>query len=272
MSKYRVRRLQKLRKRILAPLLKSKFFWFFILFLIILGGISYFFLFSDYLKIKNIEITGNKKINSDDIKNIVNQELSSKIFNIIPKNIFLANLKSINDNVLEKFPLAYKADVKRKLFNSLAINIEERSPVALWCKNDDCFDIDKEGIVFEKGESKGLVIKSDEDINMGQNIIEKDYLGNIIKIYKESKLDIKEISVSNSEKIIIRTTGDWEVYFRGDDTIPDQIDNLKLVLEQKIPSENRGDLEHIDLRFGSKVYFRYKNSAPQNLIDSENKN
>lgn len=263
MPKYRVRKFQKPKKRIIIPILKSGYFWLFVFFLFLLGGAFYFSFFTEYLKVKSVEISGNQKISSDEIRAVVEDELSSKLLGAVPKNIFLVNLKKINNDIVKKFPLAYEVNINRKLFNSITLNIEERIPIASLCSSNGCFNIDKQGVVFENGENKGFVIKKDQDIKIGEKIIDKDYLEGIMEIFKKVE-GIKEIIISDREKIIVKMLEGWDAYFNGkENTIADQITNLKLVLEQKIPPEKRKNLEYIELRFGSKVYYRY-------LVNSEN--
>lgn len=256
MKKYRVRKFHRPKKRIIVLILKSRAFWLFVLFLLFLGTASYFLFFTDYLKIKNIDISGNSRISSNEIAGIANQELSSNFLGVIPKNILLADLKKIDDEIIRKFPLVSKADVKRKLFNSLSVNIEERTAVALWCKDQDCFSIDKEGVVFEKGGESSFIIRENNDINIGENVISEDSLKNILEIYnKVREVSIKEISISDAGKITAKTSYGWNIYFSEGD-IASQIVNLNLVLENKIPPESRGNLEYIDLRFGNKVFYK----------------
>jgi len=55
--------------------------------------------------------------------------------------------------------------------------------------------------------------------------------------------------------------GGWEIYFnlqKDQKDIDWQLVKLRAVLEEKIPSENRKDLEYIELRFGNFAPYKYK--------------
>lgn len=263
MAKYRIRKHNKPKKRLIF----KKSFWIFVLFVFALSGFCYFFFFSGYLEIKDIEISGNQKIPLESIKNIAEGEVKSKIIGIIPKNVFLADIKKIDNDILKSFPEAFKAEVKRKLFNSLSIIITERTPVASLCDNQNCFKIDIEGVAFENGK-EAIVLKTEKTVSIGDRAIAKKDLSNILDIYNSIKSDVLEILISDKGKIIARQKEGWEIYFKLDDSVNEQAENLKLVLEQKIPPENRKNLEYIDLRFGNRIFFKYRGGE---LIDTENK-
>jgi cell division septal protein FtsQ len=264
--KYRVRKRQKPKRKIFLSMIKSRFFWVFVFLMLVLTGLCYVFFFSNYLEIKNIEISGNRKIDNNEIRNVISEEINHKLLGFLPKNIFLVNLGKINNNILEEFPVAFKTEINRKLFNSLAVSIEERIAIAVWCGNNGCFNIDSEGVIFEKGQVNNFIVKKEGDFSIGEKVINKDYLKNIIEIYRgmgnEFNIEVEEIHISNNRKIVVKMKENWEVYFNEDkNDIAEQIVNLKLVLEHKIPAESRGSLEYIDLRFGNKVYYKYRNSG-----------
>ena len=273
------------KKKSIFRIFRSKFFWLGFLILMLLGGIFYFFLFSSFFQIKGIEISNNQKVTAKEIENIINQEVNKKIFFVIPKNILLINFKNIDQAILEKFLVIDKVILNRKFPDIIIANIEERTSVGVWCKpivdfqegdsdeenkekvvlvrNSDCFNLDNKGVIFEQGreETAELVIKSEKEIFLGEKVIEEDYLGIILEIKEtlkgDSQIDIKEFFIPNEEeKLIVKTFGNWEVYFNPAENISDQIFNLKLVLKEKIPLEKTGNLEYIDLRFGSRVYFK----------------
>ncbi|MCX6765290.1 MAG: hypothetical protein NT148_02000, partial [Candidatus Nealsonbacteria bacterium] len=72
MPRYRYRRAKRPKRR----LYKSKGFWFLLLFLIVAGSSFYFVFFSDFLKVKNIEVSGAEKIGTDSVKNVFLGEIS----------------------------------------------------------------------------------------------------------------------------------------------------------------------------------------------------
>ena len=57
------------------------------------------------------------------------------------------------------------------------------------------------------------------------------------------------------------------IYFDESIPVAKEVDTLKLVLDEKINSDQRTDLEYIDLRTENKVYYKFKNSDQQQNQD-----
>ena len=247
-------------------LFKSRLFWLTILVLIIFGGIFYLVCFSSIFQIKDIKISGNQKIQTQDIENLIKEKIKQKLLFFPTKSIFLIKSNEIVESLLEKFLKIDKVNLKRRLPESLIVEIQERLPLGVWCQGENCFYIDKEGIIFEENPPKvEFIIKSEESIAqgfLGEKVIEKVLLESIFEIQrklKESlKINIEEIIILEKEKINAKTSEGWEIYFNPTGDINWQLTKLSLVLEKEIPPERRKDLEYIDLRFGNFAPYKYK--------------
>ncbi|MCJ7786728.1 cell division protein FtsQ/DivIB, partial [Patescibacteria group bacterium] len=195
------------------------------------------------------------------------------------KSIFLIDSNEIVESLLEKFLQADSVNLKRRLPSTLIVEIQERLPLGVWCEvlpsspsenlggqGENCFYIDRKGIIFEENPPKaGFVIKSEESIAqgfLGEKVIEKVLLESIFEIQrklKESlKINIEEIIILEKEKINAKTSEGWQIYFNPAGDIDWQLTKLSLVLEKEIPPERRKDLEYIDLRFGNFAPYKYK--------------
>jgi cell division septal protein FtsQ len=247
-------------------ILKNRFFWLILLILVFFGSVFYLLILSSLFQIKNISIFGVEKISSDEIKNFVQNKLEKKILFLRTKSIFLININEIEKEVFNNFPPAAEIKIERKFPNTLNIILRERAPLANFCQAEKCFLLDEEGIIFEESEPKENFIKitdgqKEKIAKLGERAIEKDYLEKILKIQKyiqeELKLEIKEFIVFH-HRLNLKMAEGWEIYFDPREDINWQLTKLKLVLEEKIPSEKRKDLEYIELRFGDLATFRYR--------------
>jgi len=259
------------KKRSFFRILKSKFFWFSFLFLSILTGLLYLFIFSSVFQIKEIQVSGANKSLGQEIKEIISANA---------QNIFLTNFQAITNDILSSYPQIGKVSLKRKLPDKLLAQIEERKPVAVFFRpdpksrlkffkgqlNNDYFFVDDQGIVFEETTNQDLnlpFIKSKAAIyrfDLGQEIIKKDYLEKILKINSgiNNNVQISEIFLVSENRLNIKTLLGWEIYFNPKQDLAWQIEELDIVLKEKIPLEQRGNLEYIDLRF-EKVYIKRSN-------------
>jgi len=263
------RKPHKIRKK--TPFFKKRFFWIFILVLIFFFGSAYLVSFAPFFNIKEIQISGNRKVSADDIKQLVNEKIVRNFGKFSSKSIFLSNLKEAKASILNKFPQIEEISLKRKFPGSIVVEAKERIAVANFCPDSECFLIDKNGVVFEKIDiifSEFPKIKNVEGRNifsLGEKVIDENILKSILDIKngltEKSKIIIEEFNMLSLQRLNVKTKENWEIYFNLNEDLKWQTDKLILVLENEIPSEKRRDLEYIDLRF-SRVYFKYKNLSP----------
>lgn len=256
---YRVRRKK--------SIFRNRFFWPGILIAVIIGTIVYFVAFAPFFQIKEIRISGNVKVQKESLENFIWENVSKKMLIFQTKSILLANLQETEKSILEKFPNVSKVDIKRNLPDIITVGIEEKKPLLIFCKNADfCFYLDEKGVIFDQINEtvESLITIMDKrplEVKLGEKAIEDDLLKNIKEIISklESGTEIftKKI-ILFEKKITFKTEQNWEIYFNQEENIPNQIQNFTLVLKEEIPLENRGNLEYIDLRFGNRVYYKYK--------------
>ncbi|MBU2635293.1 FtsQ-type POTRA domain-containing protein [Patescibacteria group bacterium] len=238
------------KKRSVFAIFKKKFFWLGLLFLIILSGLTYLFIFSSVFQIKNIAVLGTEKTSAEEIRTIISNNA---------KNIFLADLEEIDRMLLEKYPQIADIDIKRDLPDVLLVQIEERKPVAVISKYEGYFFIDKEAVIFEEIPEKPLemlIIKSEKDL------IQKEQLNQVLKINSalknDLKLFIKEILIVSEKRIDVETMEGWNIYFNSKKDLDWQLEQFSILLKEKISLENRKNLEYVDLRF-EKIYIYPEN-------------
>ncbi len=108
----------------------------------------YFAFFSKFFLIENIIINGNNNIQSNDIKNVISNEIFKPVFGFIPGNNFFLNL-NLDENIkmilLDKFPEIETVKIEKKLSNNITINVVEKRPKLIWCRANDCYYIDDNG-------------------------------------------------------------------------------------------------------------------------------
>jgi len=278
--KYLYKKPYRIKKK--KSIFRNRFFWIAILILIIFGGIFYLVCFSSVFQVKDVKISGNQKIQTQDIENLIKEKINKKLLFFPQKSIFLIDSNEIVRSLSEKFLKIDKVILKRRLPATLIVEIQERLPLGVWCQGENCFYVDREGIIFEENPPKveedksfsppfaatretEFIIKSQEqrtEIFLGEKVIEKVLLESIFEIQRKLKenlkIDIEEIIILEKEKINAKTSEGWEIYFDPTGDINWQLTKLSLVLEKEIPPERRKDLEYIDLRFGNFAPYKYR--------------
>jgi cell division septal protein FtsQ len=271
---YRVKRLQptlrillRQRRRHLKSIFKNRFFWLGILILLIFGGIFYLIGFSSFFQIKEIKISDNQKVSAENLRNVIESQIIRNFLFFSTKSIFLADFPKIKVKISETFPQIAQINFKREFPDTLTVTVEERKPIAVFNQEDLYFFLDKEGIIFENTLADGQLIKikkavKDKELKLGDRVLEKELLSTILEI--ESKLEnnlkvpIEEVLVVSDERINLKTSEGWEIYFNPKGDVEWQLTKLRVVLEEEIPPERRKDLEYIELRFGNFAPYKYR--------------
>lgn len=257
------RRPYRTRKR--KGLLKSRLFWLLVLILVLVAASSYYTLFSPALQLNKITVFGNEKISEEEIENLIREEVKKDLVSLKSQSIVFADPARIAKALLKKYPLIETAEAKRVLPTGFEVAIKERMPVAIWCAEENCFLIDRKGVIFEKSASQGkLIIKDWENqpVRLGQTAIDEETMAAILEIYNQlallEKIEIQEIVLPGNSRITVKTKEGWEAYFSLKKDVSWQVTKLKLVLEKQIPLEKRKELEYIELRFGNLAPYRYR--------------
>lgn len=249
----RYKRPRRIKRKI--PFFKKKIFWLFFLFFLFFSGNFYLTLFSPFFQIQEIEISGSEKFKGI-IESLIEPNLLKNFLFFQSKSIFLFNSNQIAKFILENLPQIEKIEFFKKFPNKLEIKIKEREAIANFC-SQKCYSIDKEGIAFEENFSEDVFEieeKNKREINLGEKVIDKEILNEILKIKKsleELKIPLEKIVFVSDERINVKTLENWEIYFNPKGDIDWQLTKLKIVLEKEIPIEKRKDLEYIELRFGN---------------------
>jgi hypothetical protein len=248
-------------------ILGNRFFWLGILLLIFIGAIFYFLFLSETFQIEKIIVTGEEKVSTEEIKQFIEEKLGGKILFFPTKSTFSVNLDEIRKNILNNFPQIAEVEIKRGLPDALNVLVVERLGLVIWCQQESCFLLDNEGVIFEEALPEIDLIKiiNQQSIMppfLGDKVIEKDSLSKIFNVASELetnlKIPIKEFIIAFEDKLIVLTEEGWEIYFNLQGDVEWQLTKLGAVLEEKIPSEKRKDLEYIELRFGNFANPKYR--------------
>lgn len=220
------------RFRILKAILKLLF-----IFAIIIGILLFLFV-SPVFNIKNIEVSGNKKINTDEIKSL------SKIN--LEENIFKLSFKQIRNNVKEN---AYidTVEIKRKIPNTVQLNVSERETKYQLEYGNAFAYIDEYGNILEiSSENNQMPIirgyaTSQDNIKSGNKLIEED--GNklltvqeFLKVAGDNGIRdlITIIDISNDEDYKFELPSKGKVAYMGDSkNIGGKILTLKEILTRE---------------------------------------
>ena len=260
---------------------KSSAFWISLVVVLISSGLFYFVCFSSFVQIKNIrvekeniEVSPGVDLISDQviqsINDLIDNEVNKKIIFYDTKSILLVNGKSIIHQITEQFPEISQVDVEKKLTQgNINFYLSRKRGVAKWCQDDNCLLIDKSGEIFSQlsdiDQELLRITKIDDqsELIIGKFVISEEELSNILDIYTgikqsaELNFSIKEIKIESEEKVSVIIDDGWIAYINPKGDISWQLTKLEASLKE-VPSENRDELEYVELRFNNFAPYKYR--------------
>jgi len=247
--------------------------------LISLLGLSAIFVLSAYLSrlsslnIAEVQIVGNKIVDTEAIKTVVKQQVAGKYLWLFPKtNILFYPQNDIKNELQESFKRLKDINLSIQNNKVLEISLSERAAKYTWCgaglpetdiANQKCYFMDEDGYIFDEAPyfSGEVYFKFYGEIyNFKQLISFKDILVSIglkpVALYITDDGDI-QIFLSGGTS---PTTGP-KIILREDSDFQNVAENLETALTTE-PLQSKfknkySSLQYIDLRFGNKVYYKF---------------
>lgn len=282
----RIEELKRKRHRIL----RNKILFFVFLFLVILTGLVFLSRW-EKININNVQISGNKIIETEAIEQIIHSNLSGYYFWFFPKtNFLLYPKKEIKSELAEKFKRLKDISFDEKDIKTLKISVSEYEGKYLWCGttlttwtsdvqvNEKCYFMDENGYIFDEAPyfSGEVFFKFYGEIaSVSENPIGSFFLpGNFEKItlFKKTleemglrpsaflKDDTGDINIFLSSNTIISMGP--KIIFKIDSDFKKLAENLQAVFTtepfQSDFKNKYASLLYIDLRFGNKVYYKFQ--------------
>lgn len=231
--------------------ISPKIIWV-LLILLVLTGLVYFFLFSNYFKIQNIYIEGAQDLEPK-VSEIINQRVAQK------SNIFLFRDSAVEKELSDKFSAFSRVRITKGIPNAIKAEFEKRQAVLVCVISAKEYLIDDEGVAFTNGEIPDNLarIEKNEDIQVNDKVFTRDFVVFVKELWEKfptkSYLKIDHIQVAETEFVIdVYSEKGWKAIFNTTKSLGKQLDNLVLIL----PEIGDQKIEYIDLRLEEKIYYK----------------
>ncbi len=223
---------------------------------------------SPIFEIKQIDISGNKVVSNEEIRQSLDRFLFKKFMLFFDyNNLFLATTDKISDAIISDFHRIYEIKTSKQIFEkTISLEITERKEAGIFCKQK-CYYIDKSGVIFEVApETSGVLILTIEDISSGEveegeKVIDKKLINKFFDIQNclSERLNLKAlkfiIDSDTAKDVKVDTNEGWYILFDQAGDFEKQLQALELSLNQTI-EQQRTNLEYIDLRIDRRVYYK----------------
>ncbi len=227
--------------------------------------------------IADIGILGNEVVNKSDILEIMQVEMSGKYGWLFHRDsIFIYPKKSIEKKLFALNKRIQEVNVHRDSLTAITVEISERKPEYVWClitegsptsgsNQKKCFFMDELGYIFaEAPQFSGPVFfefygnRDFVDNPLGNYFLnEKKFLKFVTFKNDVNKLGFKLIALVEQEEMdydLLLDDG-AKIMFNEKQDFAEVLENLSSSIETIQASKK--SLEYIDLRFGSKVFYRF---------------
>lgn len=260
----------------------------FILFISIIFGLS---VLSQYKKINitNIVVAGTRIINTDEVKTLIESDMSGKYLHLFSKhNSFIYPKQYVYNDLLKTFPRIEKLTIYRGPLNTINAIIVERAGSYLWCgdsvpeiQNDigeNCYFINNDGYIFDKAPYfsgnvyfKFYIPLLNSPINpLGLQMLKSDDFHSLLRfVSKTTDLGLKPIylvfdNIDTYQLYLDHGDNDTtpEIIFKNTDDLNKTADNLSIAMSKpEFADEIKSKyttLLYIDLRFNNKVLYKFQ--------------
>lgn len=235
--------------------------------------------------ISNVSVSGTNMVSADSVTALVNESLRGSFAYLIPHtNALFAPTSAITSAVMKEFPQVATVSVSRPNFQTLAIAVTERSPVALWCPGippgeisgdedasstpaspgEPCFQMDGGGFIFATA-TPGMALTKyyggPVHAPVGDTYLNGDFavLSSTVSGIADSINQVPQevlASASGTDVSVAFDSGGIVRFTRGSDK-DSVLENVASVFASQ-SFKDHPDFEYVDFRYGDKVYVKFK--------------
>lgn len=222
-------------------------------------------------QVVEVIVPGEEVMDKEEIISSVENSLTGRYFWTIPKtNAFLYPHQTIEDNLLKEFPRFKFVALDVNNFHTLSINIEERTPFALYCHGTlDCYFLDQDGFIFAPAPSFSgtvyFIYTTEEVIDkpVGTRLAsleEFKQLSKFIDTLPTLNIYPSGLRIGGDEyKLLLPTDG--EILWRRRSDLTLVRSNLEAFLSNesiRVQSSFLEKVVYLDLRVENKVFYKLK--------------
>ncbi|GEM_PF-1756720 len=244
------------------------------LILVLGGGGLWYLANASYIRVENIEVAGTNLLDPKVIEDAIRGELTGRRWLFLPKNNILAvSSKDLTLRLLEEFSSMAEVSIAKDFPHSIRVAIRERVLWGIYCqarpipeKPHPCAYLDEGGTAFQEfsnveGWLLPIIIGPATPV-LGGVTVSLEMFGffqeakNVLDTVNVRLLSFRE-STTTPEDMSLATAEGWEIRIQKNNVSSEWFPILKTLLDKEI-GDKRSRLEYVDLRFGQKVFYKYR--------------
>jgi cell division septal protein FtsQ len=230
----------------------------------------YFLFFSNYFKIKNINLVDATEVNEEQIHNSFEKFKEKRRFLIFPaENIFLMDEERLRRIILDDNLYVEDVNIEKKLIDVIKVRVKEKVISAVWVSGSNLYYIDNYGKIccnatIDEIVERGLPAIYDlenKEINPGDEVVTQNFIGFLkelnSKFPEQINISVKKYWVPSilSREVHLETDNGFRVRLNVDRSVESQLNDLKIVIQEQLKN-NLDNVDYIDLRVENWVYYK----------------
>lgn len=267
---------------------RIKYGIFFLIFIGIIGLLSYLSHLPK-VRINQVELRGGLLVTQKEIEEESMRFMQGSYFWAFPKNnSFIYPQNSLKKDLADKFKRIETIEVSLEGLNKIVVDITERKPVAIWCREnrggvststevaqtkdkEQCYFIDSLSTIFAEAPNfsgdayfkyYGLV---ETESPIGEKFIasstEFTEINTFIELVKKLSIRPSYLLGKGQDEYSLVLFGGGEIFFDVKKSLDLAYNNLETLLKSpELSTGNTGILpvEYIDLRYGNKLFYKLR--------------
>lgn len=235
---------------------------------VVVLGLIYFFVFSGFFTLQNVEIQGNQFIAKQEMQDLVSKFSAKKRLFILPQtNLLFFDIKALADQINKNYFLD-KLVIEKYYPGTLQIQVAEKITAIAWSREQACYNLDFTGLVIgfcnEQASEKILKVRDlrgVEEYNVGDVIISSQDLKYFLDLNqgleKTLELPVKcfEMSEMAGEIKVLLKQG-TEIMLSQQMGAQEALAKIFVLFEQEIDKNALDQVSYIDMRFGDKIFYQ----------------
>ncbi len=226
-----------------------------------------------------ITIDGNSAVEANVLHDIAQADISGNYLFVFPRsNKFLYPKSAIAADIMNESTRIKSVDVSTS-GHTIAIHVEERTPQYTWCSGapldtqpKKCYFLDSNGYIFSQAPIfSGNAFFAFYGLFPDQTPVGLTYLDSMTFRKLDQVLEFLESKKINAFAFEAEPTGVYNLYlekggkiiFKDDEDSTALISTIGLVIDKTsiFKANGTSTLEYVDLRFGNKLFYKYKGDS-----------
>lgn len=231
---------------------------------------------------QHVSVSGAHSVAPAQIQTFVEDRLAKSSSGFISgRNIFVFKYDTLAPQIVMNFPQIKSASIKRdtSVGNGLIVTLEERSQYATWCQADNsCYLLDSDGVVFASAAGvatstlptpyvfSGVLSTTTLTVAtppFGEVFAGAHFQGlnDLLQKLHGAGLSPLGAKIENSTDFSVPLADGYYLKASFGEDADTLAKNLALILNADALRKKTSLLEYVDLRFGNRIYYKFKGQA-----------